>query len=131
MLLLGYVTGQALLPHFDPLYAAPGSLPQTLCYGLWVDLSTSYATTCRVSWLWPMATWVNLSGALISYTLRFLLMAFGRGIDGAPLDHFNVGLFEALAVFAVPTALVLIVGVLFWIHIARQAFMPRRSSVSR
>ncbi|MFZ1990316.1 MAG: hypothetical protein WAW96_11165 [Alphaproteobacteria bacterium] len=130
LLVLGYVTGQRLLPHFDPQTAAPGAEPQTTCYGIWIDASSAYATTCRASWLSPIATWVNISSVLITYTLRFLMMALGRDLGGNKLGPFSTGLFEALAVFAVPTLLVLAFGINFWIGIGWRVFGQRRSSVS-
>lgn len=131
LLLLGYVTGQLLLPHFDPQTAAPGAEPRTMCYGIWIDVSSSFATACSAPWLSPIATWVNISSVLLTYTLRFLLMALGRDLGGGRLGAFRWGLFEALAVFAVPTFLVLAFGINFWIGTALRVFgWRRKSSVS-
>ena len=129
LLVLGYVTAN-FLPHFDPQLAPPGSAPPYACYGTWIDASSTYAFTCRTSWLRPIATWVNLSGVLLTYTLRFVLMAAGRDLGGGRLGSFNFALFEALAVFALPTLLVLGFGVNFWFGVARASLRRRKSSVS-
>jgi len=124
LLVLGVIAAN-FLPHFDPQLVAPGSAPRYACYGIWNDIGSTYAFTCQTPWLRPFATWVNISCILITYTLRFLLMALGRGYDGHHLATFDTGLFEALAIFAVPTLLVLGFGLNFWLAIASRAFSPR------
>ena len=128
LLMLGVITAN-VLPHFDP-ELAPGSTPSHACYGIWNPIGSTYAFTCQTPWLRPFATWVNISCVLITYTLRFLLMALGRGYDGHHLATFDSGLFEALAVFAVPTLLVLGFGAHFWFGVVSRAFARRRSSVN-
>jgi hypothetical protein len=128
LLLVGAASAN-FLPHFDPHLAPPGSEPPYACYGMWNNISSTYAFTCHTSWLRPLATWVNVSCVLITYTLRFLLMAIGRDYNGRPLTEFSSGLFEALAVFAVPTLLVLGFGVNFWFGVVRASLRRRKSSV--
>ncbi len=130
LILLGYIAGQKLLPHFDPQFMPPGTEPHSLCYGWWMDIGSSYAVSCRASWLWPVAAWMNVSSALITYTLRWLMMALGRDLGGGRLDGFSLGSFLALGIFAVPTLLLLILGANYWIGVARRFVQTRKSSAN-
>lgn len=124
LLLVGYIAGQRLLPHFDPQFAPPGTAPHALCYGWWMDVGSHYAVSCRTPWLWPVTVWMNLSGAFLTDALRWLMMALGRDLGGGRLGTFSFGSFAALGLFALPTLLLLVFGAIYWLGVIKRFGRP-------